>query len=487
METKVLGREQEIYIFEKVINANNPKFLALYGRRRVGKTFLIREYFKKYIKFSFTGSFEEDTNIQLDNFFREYLFRTKGKKETSKPKNWNQAFAYLADYLYPLKNRKHKTVVFIDELPWLDRPKSGFIKALEYFWNQHVSTMNHVILIVCGSAASWMQKKLLKSKGGLHNRITNRIKLEPFTLGETENFLKSKRIKLSRYQIIQLYMVMGGIPFYLNELTSGKSAEQLINELCFTPTGLLSNEYEQLYYSLFKNADKHMKVIEALASAPNGLNRETLLKKSKLADGGTLTRVISDLFESGFIVKQLPFNKKKKDTIYKLIDLYSLFYIKFIKGNVTKDKNRWQKIVNTASFKAWSGYAYENICLLHSQQILTKLGLTGTYTEISSWRHAGNKETPGTQIDMLINRKDGVVNLCEAKFSDKEYIISKEYSSKLRQRRAIFEHVTKTKKTVLTTLITTFAAIRNEYYLEEIDSEVIMDDLFIKIKDDYRK
>lgn len=274
---------------------------------------------------------------------------------------------------------------------------------------------------------------------------------------------------------------MGGIPFYLNELTTGKSSEQLINELCFNPTGLLSNEYEQLYYSLFKNADKHMRIIEALAASPNGMNREILIKKSKLGDGGILTRAITDLYESGFIVKQLPFNKKKKDTIYKLIDLYSLFYIKFIKGNITKDKNRWQKIANTSSFKAWSGYAYENICILHSEQILFKLGLRGTYTEISSWRFAGNKELSGTQIDMLINRKDGIVNLCEAKFTEKEFIITKEYSSKLRQRRAIFEHVSKTKKAVVTTLISTFPAIKNEYYFEEINSEVEMEDLFVKL------
>ncbi len=223
-----------------------------------------------------------------------------------------------------------------------------------------------------------------------------------------------------------------------------------------------------------------MKIIEALASSPNGLNRELLIQKSKLTNGGTLNRAITDLYESGFIVKQLPFNKKRKDTIYKLIDLYSLFYIKYIKGNVTTDKNRWQKISNTSSFKAWSGYAYENVCLLHSEQILLKLGLSGTYTEISSWRHAGTKETPGAQIDMLINRKDGVVNLCEAKYTDKEFIITKEYSSKLRQKRAIFEHISKTKKSVISTLMTTFPAIRNEYFLEEIYSEIVMDDLFVK-------
>ncbi len=222
MKNKIIGREREITIFNKLLTSDSSDFLAIYGRRRVGKTFLIREFFKTHIQFSFTGAFEEKTNIQLDNFFREYYQRTKGKKETNPPKNWSMAFSYLTDYLYSLKNRKNKIVIFIDELPWLDRPKSGFVSALEFFWNQHVSAMDNVLLIVCGSAASWMQKKLLKAKGGLYNRITQRIKLLPFNLHETELFCKNRNLKLSKYQIIQLYMVMGGIPFYLDELSQGK-------------------------------------------------------------------------------------------------------------------------------------------------------------------------------------------------------------------------------------------------------------------------
>ena len=271
---------------------------------------------------------------------------------------------------------------------------------------------------------------------------------------------------------------MGGIPFYLNELSQGKSAEQLIDEICFTTTGLLSNEYEQLYYSLFKNAENHLTIIEALASYPNGMIRDELVKKSGLPDGGTFTRTIDDLFESGFISKYRPFNKKKKDTIYRLIDLYSLFYLKFIKGNVSDTPHAWQKISNQNSFKAWSGYAYEDICMLHINQILKKLGLSGTFTEISSWKHKGNDEIPGAQIDLLIDRKDGVVNLCEAKFSQKEYIITKDNIADLRRKRSVFSHVTKTKKSIVTTLITTYPAIRNKYYLEEIHSEITMYDLF---------
>jgi AAA+ ATPase superfamily predicted ATPase len=480
MESNIVGRGKELAIIDKLLTSGKAEFLAVYGRRRVGKTFIVREHLKSQIQFSFSGSFEEVNSVQLANFFHEYVRRTRGKRETTVPHDWSMAFHYLADYLFAIKDNQAKVVVFIDELPWIDTPKSGFVKALEYFWNQHASTMSNLLLVVCGSAASWMQHKLLKDKGGLYNRITKRIKLEPFTLYETEQYCKIKRLKLTRYQIIQLYMVMGGVPFYWNELSQGKSAEQLIDEICFESTGLLATEYHQLYYSLFKNAENHVAVIEALAGHPYGLSRDDLLKKSGLPEGGTFNRTVEDLYESGFITKHRPFEKKKKETIYRLIDMYSLFYLNFINNNVKNRANTWQKIANQARFVSWSGYAFENICLQHSNQILNKLGISGTFTEISSWRHKGNDELPGAQIDMLIDRKDGMINLCEAKFSNKEFIIDKDYNAVLRQKRAVFSHVTKTKKSVVTTLITTYPAMRNSYYLEEIHSEVNMDDLFVE-------
>jgi len=478
MENNIIGREPEIQIFDKLLNTNKSEFLALYGKRRVGKTFIIREYFKTQIGFSFTGSYEEKKEVQLQNFFREYTFRTKGQKETILPQDWNTAFSYLANYLKDLTNKKQKIVVFIDELPWLDTPKSGFVKALEYFWNQHVSAMNNVLLVVCGSAASWMQKKLFKAKGGLYNRVTKRIKLHPFTLKETELFCQSKNLKLSQYQIVQIYMVMGGIPFYLNELSRGKSAIQLIDEICFSETGLLANEYEQLYASLFTSADNHIAIIETLANAPNGITRNELLKKSGLPDGGTFTRALNELIESDFVTSFKPFEKKKKDSIYRLIDLYSLFYLKFIKQNRSNQSNIWQKLSGMSSFVAWSGYAFENICFLHTEQILKSLGLNGIFSEISSWRHRGNDEMPGAQIDLLIDRKDGMINLCEVKFTQNEFVISKDYLAALRRKRTVFSHFSKTNKIVITTLITSFPAVINKYYLEEIDSEVSMEELF---------
>lgn len=479
MTNKIIGREKEIALLDKAMTSERAEFLAIYGRRRVGKTFLIYEHLKDEIVFSVSGVFERPMKVQLGNFFSEYIRYTDGKQQTTPPKNWSEAFSYLTDYLYKLGTASsQKVVVFIDEMPWLDTPRSGFVSALEYFWNQHGSKMNHLVLIACGSTASWMKKKLLKSKQGLYNRITRRIQLEPFNLKQTATFCQEKRLKFSQYQIVQLYMVMGGIPFYLNELSNGKSVAQLVNEICFSKTGLLADEYEQLYYSLFKDATNHVAIVEALANNPYGLVRQQLIKKSKLPEGGTFSRALDELVESGFILKYQPFQKKQKDRVYRLIDMYSLFYLRFIRGNVSGLANAWQALSNDSKYLAWCGYAYENICLLHIAQILKKLGLSGTFTQVSSWYHKGNDEIPGAQIDILIDRKDGVINLCEAKFTNKEFLIAKDYVAKLRRKRAVFEQVTKTKKSVVTTLITTYPAIQNTHYLDEIYSEVLLEDLF---------
>lgn len=473
----IIGRITQCKKLNKILKSERAEFLVIYGRRRVGKTYLIREYFSKNMVFDFSGAYNVEKNTQLENFFSEYLTRTKAKKETTIPDSWNEAFRYLASYLQGLrKNRKQ--VVFIDELPWLDTHKSGFVSALEYFWNQYVVKMDNIVLVVCGSANSWIQKKIFKSKGGLYNRVTQRIKLEPFTLAETELLFKSNKVKLSRYQIIELYMAMGGIPHYLKEVQVGKSSIQSIDEICFSKDGLLYDEFNQLYPSIFNNAENHLAIINALSKKPQGLTRKELVKSSKLTDGGIVSRTITELEEAGFISIHLPFLKKKKDAIFKLADFYSLFYYKFIKNNRNMGKGSWEKICKTASYKAWSGYAFENVCFAHIAQIKIALGIAGIHSNTSSWKHIGNKELPGAQIDLLIERDDHVINLCEAKFTKEPFLINKTYAKKLREKMLIFKEATKTKHTIFNTILTTYPSIKNEYHLEQIQSEVTMDALF---------
>lgn len=474
MASKIIGRTVEMSLMHNLLESPEAEFLAVYGRRRVGKTYLIREFYASHMVFALSGASLASLKTQLNHFFIEYTLRTKGKMRQVPPKNWLEAFQYLAEYLKPLN--KKKVVVFLDELPWLDTPRSDFVGALEHFWNNYGSAMDHLLLVGCGSATSWMQKKIVQAKGGLHNRVTRRLHLQPFTLGETEAYCRNLKIKLTRYQLIQLYMVMGGVPFYLKALSPGKSVTQLIEELCFHPTGLLYDEYSILYKSLFHEHDQYLKVIRALAHKPEGLTRKEIEKMTHLAEGGTLTRTLEELELNGFIMSQKPFQRIKKEGIYKLVDLYTLFYLRFIEPNKPSGRGSWSALAQGRAWSTWSGYAYETVCMLHLPQIKHALGIGGVYTDISSWRYMDTEG--GAQIDLIIDRQDGLINLCEIKFVQGEFIINKDTLQVLRHKRNLFVQVTKTRKSCLTTLVTTFPAKRNNYFLEEVQAEVSMDDLF---------
>ncbi len=469
----VLGRENEKKIFDELLVSNKAEFVAVYGRRRIGKTFLVRQYLHKQMVFDFTGANTDDTQAQLANFkmvFSEQCFELH---ET--PKTWTEAF-YLLHQFLKSNRRKTKLVVFFDELPWLDRPKSSFLSALEFFWNQYGSQMNNLLFIVCGSAASWMIKNIIQAKGGLYKRMTRSIELEPFTLKETAFFLKSKHLQFTTYQVLQLYMTIGGIPFYLEAIQPGMSVPQVLQDLFFTKNGFLQKEFKPLYHSLFKKAQYHLLIVEVLSKHPHGLTRDVLSKETKIAEGGSLSRAIDNLIDSGFIKIVLPFGKKKKEALYRIVDFFSIFYLKFVHNSSSKN---WQSVAQTPVYYSWCGYAFENICLMHIDQIKNKLGIQGVEAEVYSWKKAGTATKKGTQIDFVLDRKDGIVHLCEAKFTDSEFILTKDYNTHLRLRRSIFKETTKTKKNVVTTLFTTYPALKNEYYLEEIHSEITMEYLFL--------
>jgi AAA+ ATPase superfamily predicted ATPase len=474
---KLIGREPEIEKINKLLLSANAEFLAVYGRRRVGKTFLIRQYLKDKIIFDFTGAKESTTKQQLLHFYNEYEKRTNNKAGKTPPSSWHEAFGSLAIYLNRLPRKKTKYVVFIDEMPWIDTPKSGFISALEFFWNQHISAMNHVLLVACGSASSWIKKNLIHARGGLYNRVTQRIHLKPFSLHETELFINAQGVKLPQYQILEIYMAMGGIPFYLKEITKGKSAAQNIDTVCFSPEGLLHEEYAQLYHSLFKNADPHITIIETLAARPQGITRQEIAGKTKISEG-SLSRTLEELIECDFISVYQSFLNKRKTAVYKLTDLYSLFYLKFIKPSKKTGKGTWEQLSKQSAYVAWSGYAFENICMMHIHQIKKALGISGVYTTAHSWVFKGNDSLPGAQVDMVIDRADQTINLCEAKFTKDHFAITKNYAAQLKMKKTIFRQSTQTKKAVFTTLLTTFPALKNQYYLAEVDNEVTMEKLF---------
>lgn len=471
----IIGRETEKKILTQVIESSNAELVVVYGRRRVGKTFLIREFFEKELVFEFSGQYDVKTKTQLQNFTDKLDQCSKSLYPSALPTTWTEALNRLKIYLEPILAEK-KAVIFFDEFPWIDSPKSDFLSSFDYFWNDWATKQDNLKVVVCGSAASWMIRKIIQNKGGLHNRITKKIRLLPFTLKETESYLQNRSIQLDRFQILQLYMSLGGVPHYLKEVKKGESAVQTIDNVCFTKEGLLVDEFQSLFRSLFKNHEIHVQIIRELSKKNIGLTRNEILTKISIKSGGTASLVIEELEESGFITGYIPFEKNKKDTVYKLTDEYSLFYLKFIENN--KGKQSWMYMQASASWKSWSGFAFESICQKHIREIKKALGISGVYTEESAWRFKGNENESGTQIDLLIDRKDGCINLCEMKFSEFDFVIDKKYAEDIAHKIRIFKEVTKTKKTVFFTAVSTHGFKSNEYKLRWVQNEVVMNDLF---------
>ena len=448
----------------------------MYGRRRVGKTFLVNQKFGGQFTFRLTAIANATLEQQLTNFYTTLNVHAPHLGEEGIPPNWFQAFQLVTRLVS--KDTSYRKVLFFDELPWLDAPGSDFIPALEHFWNSWASLRNDVFLIACGSAASWMINQLIRNKGGLHNRLTERILLQPFTLSETEEFLRSKGAVYDRYQLLEFYMAIGGIPYYLENIQVNRSVHQNIDRMCFTPGAVLHVEYDNLNRSLFNNYDRHLAVEEALARKSKGMIRGELLSASGLPDGGTSSNILEELEQSGFIKRYFPFGKTKRDAVYQLVDPYTLFYLTFVKNSKAEGPGAWLSRSNSPKWRAWSGYAFEFLCFSHIDNIKRSLGISGVYTEISTWR--SRKSEPGAQIDLLIDRADRIINVCEVKFSTTPYVISKSYAENLRNKLNAFQQDSGTTKTLLLTMITANGLKSNPYAVQLVKEALGMEALFEK-------
>lgn len=468
MADKLIGRAKEQEILRQRIESDSPELIAIYGRRRIGKTFLVRQYFKDDFSFYFTGIYEGAKKEQLGEFRRQ-LEHYSGRKWVL-AKDWFAAFAQLREYLESIGGDS-PIVVFLDELPWMDTHKSRFIKAFEYFWNSWGATNSRLKMIVCGSATTWMRENVLSDKGGLYNRTTRSIYLAQFTLCETEQYLLSRGINWNRYQIAECYMILGGTPLYLQMLERNLSLSQNVDNLFFRQNAPLQHEYDFLFRSLFKEATLHRQVIEALASKAVGMTRVEIVAATKNDDGGALTTVLRNLCDCDFIRQYTAFGKTERGTIYQLTDLLTLFHLRYVKGYRGQDENHWQNMTDSPSRRAWSGYSFEQLCLHHIRQIKQRLGISGVQSDVCAWKGEG------AQIDLLIDRRDQTINLCEMKFSQDEFEITKQYDEHLRKRAEIFRSATKTRKALHQTFVTTYGVKKN-MYSGNVQSEVILDDLF---------
>lgn len=469
---KIIGRKNEIKILNKVFNSSDSRLIAVYGRRRVGKTFLIREYFKSNIKFELAGINNGTYSDQLKNFAFTLQKTSSKHNSISTPKDWLEAFNMLEDYLDKLKGKKKK-VIFIDEFPWLATRKSRFLGAFENFWNSYASKRDDLVVVVCGSTASYIINKILKNKGGLHGRINHKIQLKPFSLYETKLFLKSRNIDYTNYDILQLYMTIGGVAHYLDKIERGDGVSTNIDKLFFEEGGELVDEFENIYASLFEDSDTHLKIVKTLAKTRKGITRNDLLTKTKLISNQHITKVLNELSDAGFVSKQEAFGKKRFDSIYRLSDEYSFFYLNFIEKNRGKGSNTWRKLQQSNTFKIWSGFSFETVCLKHINQIKKHLQIEAIITTNDSWF---NKNA---QIDLLIDRADGHINICELKFHNAPYTINADYVKKLRLKMDEFRKSSKSKKSFFLTMITTFGIHQNKYYNEIVDKELTMNALFV--------
>jgi AAA+ ATPase superfamily predicted ATPase len=462
----MIGRIKEVKELNRLYEGNRSELVVIYGRRRVGKTYLVNETFKDRITFRHTGlSPIEIKNsgalkAQLEHFYLS--LQMQGLRGEKKPKNWLEAFALLEKLLIS-KDDGRRQVVFIDELPWLDTQRSGFVTAFEAFYNGWCSAHNNIMVIVCGSASSWIQDKLLNNYGGLYNRVTYKMKLSPFTLKECEDYYISQNVSLSKYSIVQSYMVFGGIPYYLGYIRGDLSLAQNIDELFFADKPLLDGEYDRLFMSVFANPEKIKKIIEFLFTRNRGYTRKEISEGTDIPSGSDLTDYLEAIVASDFAIKYISFGAGKREECYRLTDPFCIFYLHFLNGKNRVGSYYWQNNLNSSAVNSWCGIAFENVCFNHIKQIKNALSIGGIETNHTVWTKTGGKDSSGTQIDLIIERADNVINLCELKFYSDEFTVDKKYEMQIRERVSLVNELISKKQTVRNTLITTFGLKKNEY------------------------
>lgn len=474
----MIGRKKEIKELNALYNGKKSELVAIYGRRRIGKTYLIDETFKGRITFRHAGLSPVDENkkgmlkAQLEHFY--YSLMLQGMKKVKKPDNWLEAF-YLLEKFLEEKDDGSRQVVFLDELPWMDTPRSGFVTAFEGFWNTWGCHRDNLMVVVCGSANSWILDKLINNRGGLYNRVTYEIKLAPFTLYECEQFYEGNHIKLSKYDIAQSYMILGGIPYYMGYFQAGMSLAQNVDNILFSKQGKLRDEYNRLFASIFTNPELMKKIVGFLYTRNAGYTRTEIVENVGIQDGGTLSQSLNALIASDFVVKYIPFGKRNKEH-YKLVDPFCMFYLRFVDKKMKINENFWQQNISSQQISSWRGFAYENVCFNHISQIKKALGISGVITTHSAWSKRSD-DTEGTQIDLLVLRNDNVVNMCEIKYYGDEFMVDKEYYRALLHRQELLAKELSPKVSIHSTLITTFGLSYNEY--SGIFTNVItLEDLF---------
>ena len=469
----LIGRIEETYQLEEAYASSESEFIAIYGRRRIGKTYLVREVLQNRFSFCHTGVSNLSAKGQLQAFY--ISLTDQGYIPPRIPRNWLEAFQSLSAYI---KSRtEKKKVIFLDELPWMDTPKSDFLPAFEHFWNGWASSRKDILLIVCGSATSWIIKNLINNHGGLHNRLSRTIRLKQFTLSECERYAASLNIRMTRSQIIEAYMIFGGVPYYWSKLDHRFSLAQNIDRMFFIDNAIFKNEFSDLYASLFKHPEPYLKIISTLGKKKVGMTIEEISQSTLLPRNGSLTKYLADLDACGFIRLYSSYGNRVKGTVHQLIDNFTLFHYRFLSSKKITDEGYWSKIQTSPTYSNWCGLSFERICLLHIKQIKRALGIEGILSNEFSWRTPPYADLPGVEIDLLIERADKVFNLCEMKFTKNPFTIDKKYAAILQNKIARLREVTNTRNAIYLTMISASGLTSNEY-VNEVQNILTTDSLF---------
>lgn len=481
----IIGREEELATISRLYTSERSEFLALYGRRRVGKSFLIEEAMENKFTFMTVGLFikvdkddaekvESYRQQQLRHFYSSLLEYGLPEEGNPAPTNWLDAMNLLKKLL--LSKRSRRKVVFIDELPWLAGPQSSeLVSELGFFWNQWARKRKDILLIVCGSATSWMIDNVIREYEGLYGRVTETIALKPFTLAECERYWEKRGFHLSRYEVALTYMVIGGVPYYMDSFRPDRTMADNINTIYFNKDKA-RQEFKDVYAGLYSSSEVYINVIRQLGKRFYGMSRTELLEALDKKGGGNFSDVLENLIDSGIIRSYTLYGSPRKQTVYQLMDFFTLFYLRFCENT---DFTSWRSVQRSKPFYSWAGNSFELLVVEHIQQLADALRIK-EYATPFSW----SGDTPDgdeAQIDLVIpataERADYI---CEMKFSEGKYILKEEDADDITRHIEALKNssIHKLSHSIYVVLVTSFGVTESKHR-SHLNDIVTLDSLFV--------
>ena len=413
-----VGRKKELSLLEESYLSSKSEIFTVYGRRRIGKSTLIEIFARQKPNFfSFEGIEGQNSSFQIKHF-TEML-----KKQLQDPllssiqfQSWDAVFTYVSERLMTKTRPNEKIIFFLDEIQWMAAGRSSFISLLKYYWDNYWKKSN-VLMILCGSIASFMVNKVVHSKA-LYGRIDHEILLKGLHPFEAKAFFADKH--KSTEEILKYYLILGTIPKYLEYINPSRSFQWNMNKLFFSSHGSMINEIKKIFYSQFKESTIYFDIVKLLKSGPLALSE--ICTRLKIKSGGGLKRYLTNLENAEIIRSHVPFNRKANSRLkkYVLSDEYLNFYFKYLEPNLRIiEESESEKLFETLtknSFDVWLGFAFEKFCIKHNSWLADLMGFKDDVLIASPYFERKDQRF---QIDLVYLRADKVITICEIKHHTK--------------------------------------------------------------------